>query len=105
MKVMIIIDIEGYSKIIVDDSDSDVSLHVSTIAGDSLNYEIESDSKISVTVGEPLTNIIVECSAENIAGQGPVQTKIVDIHSGYHQNCVLSNIASFRSSSSRNRRS
>ena len=82
-----------------DDSDSDVSLHVSTIAGDSFNYEIESDSKISVTVGEPLTSIIVECSAENIAGQGPVQTKIVDIHSKYHQGCILSNKGSYRSSS------
>jgi len=64
-----------------DDYDSDVSLHVSTLAGDSVNYDTESSSKISVTIQEPLTSIIVECSAKNVAGQGPVQTKIVDIHS------------------------
>ena len=94
-----IIKSKANSELIIDDSDSDVSLHVTTMAGDSVNYDMESDSKISITVQEPLTSIIVQCSAENIAGQGPVQTKIVHIHSKYHQGCILSNKGSSRSSS------
>ena len=64
-----------------DDYDSDVSLPVSTLAGDSVYYDTVSSSRISVTIQGPLTSIIVGCSAGNVAGQGPVQTKIVDIHS------------------------
>jgi len=40
----------------------------------------ESDNKISVTVNDPLGGLIVECFVENLAGRGPVQTKMVDIH-------------------------
>ena len=44
---------------------------------------MESDSKISITVAEALDGIIVDCFAENLAGQGPVQTKRVDVHSEF----------------------
>merc|ERR1711892_1434600 len=64
-----------------DDRDSLVSIHVSTLNREPVDFLMESDSKISITVAEALDGIIVDCFAENLAGQGPVQTKRVDVHS------------------------
>merc|ERR1711892_910709 len=66
-----------------DDRDSLVSIHVSTLNREPVDFLMESDSKISITVAEALDGIIVDCFAENLAGQGPVQTKRVDVHSEF----------------------
>merc|ERR1711892_638483 len=64
-----------------DDRESLVSIHVSTLNREPVDFLMESDSKISITVAKALDGIIVDCFAENLAGQGPVQTKRVDVHS------------------------